>query len=158
MSGMKGASTNPRLHAGARAQAEAAARRAAVEVRALTTSAELKAAAQLITDVWGAPFPEDVLRALVLVGNYVAGAFTPGESMVGAAVAFAAVADEPELHSHVTGVLTDHQGSGVGLALKLHQRSWALEHGIETITWTFDPLVRRNAFFNLSRLGATADR
>ena len=49
------------------------------------------------------------------------------------------------------------QGRRVGFALKLHQRAWALEHGIETITWTFDPLVRRNAYFNLARLGARVD-
>ena len=44
--------------------------------------------------------------------------------------------------------------AGVGFALKLHQRAWALERGIETITWTFDPLVRRNSAFNLAKLGA----
>ena len=50
-----------------------------------------------------------------------------------------------------------HRRSGVGLVMKLHQRQWALERGIELITWTFDPLIRRNARFNLSRLGATVD-
>jgi predicted GNAT superfamily acetyltransferase len=29
-----------------------------------------------------------------------------------------------------------------------------LQRGIATIRWTFDPLVRRNAFFNLHKLGA----
>ncbi|TYB68411.1 GNAT family N-acetyltransferase [Nonomuraea sp. PA05] len=55
------------------------------------------------------------------------------------------------LHSHVTGAVI---GKGVGYALKLHQRAWCRERGLERITWTFDPLVRRNAYFNLVKLGA----
>jgi predicted GNAT superfamily acetyltransferase len=51
-------------------------------------------------------------------------------------------------------VADGHRSRGVGLALKLHQRSWALSRGIELITWTFDPLVRRNAYFNVTKLGA----
>jgi predicted GNAT superfamily acetyltransferase len=86
----------------------------------------------------------------------VSGAFDAAGELVGASVGFAAVAEEPELHSHITGVATSHRRSGVGLVLKLHQRWWALERGIETITWTFDPLIKRNANFNLARLGATA--
>jgi predicted GNAT superfamily acetyltransferase len=46
------------------------------------------------------------------------------------------------------------QGRGVGLALKLRQRAWGLDHGVRSIGWTFDPLVRRNAHFNLAKLGA----
>jgi predicted GNAT superfamily acetyltransferase len=35
----------------------------------------------------------------------------------------------------------------------MHQRVWALEHELDTIVWTFDPLVRRNAVLNLIKLG-----
>jgi predicted GNAT superfamily acetyltransferase len=42
----------------------------------------------------------------------------------------------------------------VGFTLKLHQRAWALAAGITEIRWTFDPLVRRNAYFNITKLGA----
>jgi predicted GNAT superfamily acetyltransferase len=45
------------------------------------------------------------------------------------------------------------QGAGVGFGLKQHQRDWALERHIDEITWTFDPLLRRNAWFNLMKLG-----
>jgi predicted GNAT superfamily acetyltransferase len=54
-------------------------------------------------------------------------------------------------------VLPGTQNQGVGYALKLHQRDWALDRGIELITWTFDPLVCRNAHFNLARLGVLVD-
>ena len=45
-------------------------------------------------------------------------------------------------------------GRHVGFALKLHQRAWALLRGVSEIAWTFDPLVSRNAYFNLVKLGA----
>jgi predicted GNAT superfamily acetyltransferase len=153
--------------AAARRQAEAAASRAGIEVRILSADAELRAASELLTELWGSPFSDHILRGLVLAGSYVAGAFDLGArplstptvepALVGASVAFAAVSPEPELHSHITGVLPSHRRSGVGRALKLHQRRWALENLIGTITWTFDPLVRRNAVFNLARLGATVE-
>jgi predicted GNAT superfamily acetyltransferase len=128
-----------------------------VEVRPLTATAELTAAGDLFRDLWQAPFDDHILRAFVLSGNYVAGAFDAGEHLVAASVAFATIGPEPELHSHITGVATSQRRTGVGLVMKLHQRHWALERDIELITWTFDPLIRRNAKFNLSRLGATAE-
>ncbi len=60
----------------------------------------------------------------------------------------------PNLHSHATGVLPGFVGKGIGEMIKRHQWDWAKENGFETITWTFDPLVRRNAHFNLVKLGA----
>ena len=58
------------------------------------------------------------------------------------------------LHSHVTGILPGVRKTGLGREMKLHQRAWAAEHGLKWVTWTFDPLVRRNAWFNLHVLGA----
>src|SRR4029453_1726815 len=46
----------------------------------------------------------------------------------------------------------------VGYALKLAQRAQALDQGIAEIRWTFDPLVARHGYLNLSKLGALADR
>ena len=58
------------------------------------------------------------------------------------------------LYSVVAGVHPGHQAGQVGFALKQHQRAWALARDLDLITWTFDPLVRRNAYFNLAKLGA----
>src|SRR5262249_19079167 len=58
--------------------------------------------------------------------------------------------------SHITGVDRTGQSAGVGYALKQHQRAWALARGIPAVRWTYDPLVRRNAYFNLHKLGAAA--
>lgn len=57
------------------------------------------------------------------------------------------------VHSHIAGVRPGLASKGVGFALKLDQRRWCLERGVGLITWTFDPLVARNAHFNIARLG-----
>ncbi len=57
--------------------------------------------------------------------------------------------------SHMAGVLPAWQGQGVGLQLKLKQRSIVLEQGLtDWVTWTYDPLYRTNGAFNIHRLGA----
>ena len=94
-----------------------------------------------------APITVEMMRALSHAGNYVAGAFE-GDRLAGGSVGSSA--GHP-LHSHVTGAAI---GRGIGFALKLHQRAWALARELERITWTYDPLVRRNAHFNLAKLGA----
>jgi predicted GNAT superfamily acetyltransferase len=136
--------------------ASALAGRAGVDVRTLSGTDDLAVAAQLFAELWGSPFSDQILRALDLSGNYVAGAFDGSGALVAASAAFAAVAAEPELHSHVTAVALSHRRRGLGLVMKFHQRAWALERGIGVITWTFDPLIKRNANFNLARLGARA--
>ena len=98
--------------------------------------------------------PNEVIIATVHAGGYASLARV-GTELVGASWGFLGTADdERTLHSHVTGVLASHGSMGIGEALKRHQWAWAAEHGIDAITWTFDPLVRRNAHFNLVKLGA----
>jgi predicted GNAT superfamily acetyltransferase len=130
-----------------------------MEIRSLSTPAELAAVDALAGLIWrtdgSAVVPRELLRVLAVTGSYVAGAFD-GTRLTGFAVGILGRHDgELELHSHVAGVHPEVQNAGVGFALKLDQRRWALEHGIRLITWTFDPLVRRNAVFNLAKLGAT---
>ena len=94
-----------------------------------------------------------LLRLWLHTGQYLAGAFA-GERLVAASVGFLGERPRRSLHSHITGVAPDFAGQGIGTALKQHQRSWARARDIATITWTFDPLVARNAHFNLNRLAA----
>ncbi|WP_346112976.1 GNAT family N-acetyltransferase [Nonomuraea maheshkhaliensis] len=120
----------------------------------LHTNEEFGQADALFGRVWGfepdsRPITAGLMRALTHAGNYVSGAFD-GDRMVGASVAF--FGQDSTLHSQNTGVEAGHPG--VGFELKRHQRLWALERGISRITWTYDPLVRRNAHFNLAKLGA----
>src|SRR6478752_4811786 len=95
----------------------------------------------------------ELLRAFTKAGNYVGGAFD-GDRLVGACVGFFHAPTEDALHSHIAGVLPGLGGRHVGFALKLHQRAWAMLRGVGEIAWTFDPLVSRNAYFNLVKLAA----
>lgn len=134
-----------------------------VTVRLAHTLADMRTLLTVADEVWGPPAGDmvsaDFLMALAHTGGYAALAEIPGiEGPVGASFGFLARhSGELTLHSHITGVRPDHQHSGIGLILKQHQRTWALEHDLQIITWTFDPLVRRNGWFNLHRLGAMAD-
>src|SRR4051794_20323982 len=128
---------------------------AAVAVRTLDRIADIAQAESLFAATWPGQPPATValMRALEHAGGYVAGAYL-GDTLVGAAAAFLASHPTPGLHSHVAAVTPAARGRGVGYALKVHQRAWAAEHGLRTVTWTFDPLVRRNAWFNIGKLGA----
>lgn len=122
---------------------------------------ELRELESLLAAVWGSgeefPLNIEVLRALEHSGNYVAGARV-GRQLVGGLVGwFGGRPDHAlHLHSHILGIALDSQVAGIGFELKQHQRRWCLERGVKTVEWTTDPLVRRNAYFNLSKLGAAA--
>jgi predicted GNAT superfamily acetyltransferase len=129
-------------------------------VRELSSVEEARRAAALIDHIWGETriITPELLRAIATHGGLVLGAFRE-EQMVGAQMAFVGLVDgETILHSHVTGVSPEAQHAGVGFALKDAQRRWCLDHRIDAVTWTFDPLIARNAFFNLHKLGAVAVR
>ena len=145
------------LVADAGVAARAAADRHGLRVVELHRFDQHEEAVAVLCGVWGVPSGDDLvnsslLRALAHSGNYVTGAYA-GDRMVGAAVAFLG---DRHLHSHLTGVDRTTQAKGVGFALKQHQRAWALRRGLTRVCWTFDPLVRRNAHFNLQKLGAIA--
>ena len=117
------------------------------------TRSECELAGSLFDRVWGMKgmVPNEVNIATVHAGGYASLAWQ-GDELVGASWGF--LGADATLHSHVTGVLPAHNSSGIGEALKLHQWNWANDHKLQAITWTFDPLVRRNAYFNLVKLGA----
>ena len=134
-----------------------------LSIRLADTEAEAREAVRVLGDVWprpdaAMPLPPELAWVFAHSGNYVAIAFD-GERPVGAAIGFRGHdAEGPHLHSHIAGVLPEWQGSSVGYALKQHQRMWSLERGLHRITWTFDPLVARNAYFNVVKLGARLTR
>jgi predicted GNAT superfamily acetyltransferase len=143
------------------AEVRDASDRAGVAIRDMHTPAELAGVEDVFARVWrqsdgSGPLDLGTLVALAHAGNYVAGAYRADE-LVGASLGFFAVPLGMSLHSHMTAVLPAHAGRGTGRALKLHQRAWCLHRGIHQITWTYDPLVARNAYFNLHRLGASVN-
>jgi predicted GNAT superfamily acetyltransferase len=130
------------------------ARRTGVQIRELDTPEAALRGAEVLRAVWGSAetvAPPNLLRAVQHTGGYVFGVYDESGVMLAASIGLLA---SEGLHSHITGVVPTGQRRGLGLALKQHQRAWALERGIATITWTSDPLVRRNVAFNLHALGA----
>jgi predicted GNAT superfamily acetyltransferase len=90
-------------------------------------------------------------------GGLVLGAWTPEGEAVGVSFAFLArVRGRLGLYSQLTGIRPSHQNRGIGKRLKLAQRDFAREQGLELIAWAFDPLQAVNARFNLGTLGAVA--
>lgn len=143
--------------------AGAAAAAAAVVVREVIDPVQLGTVCELFRRIWSEdsaapPLTPPLLHALAYAGSYVALAQPSsgaGADIAGACVGFYGRTDHGwELHSHIAGVAAAARGRGVGFALKTHQRAWALRRGLDRISWTFDPLVRRNAHFNLCRLAA----
>lgn len=116
---------------------------------------EMEAVSEFFCKVWaGGPevVPFDLGLAVLHVGAYCSAAYD-GDEMVAASFGFRGVFNgENILHSHVTGSFQP----GAGHALKLHQFQWAKALGLAAITWSFDPLVRRNCVFNFEKLGAIA--
>jgi len=153
--------------AGTAAEAATAAERwadkAGVSVELVAAEPAARQVATVLSAVWPqpngtAPVTPELAWALAHSGNYVALAVGP-DGPVGAAVGFRAADGEGHhLHSHIAGVVPARQGGSVGFALKQHQRAWALGAGLTRITWTFDPLVARNAYFNVMKLGAGLTR
>jgi predicted GNAT superfamily acetyltransferase len=142
------------------ALARAAAEAANVDLRPLTSLEQFDDAIGIMVATWGEfqlP-PREIVTALAHSGNVPLGAYD-GDRMVGFVLGWAGV-DEGGLHvhSHMLAALPDRRHRGVGYALKLGQRAQALDQDIHVARWTFDPLVARNAWFNLGKLGAIADR
>lgn len=133
-----------------------------ISIRTCNTHAEYRRCVDLQIAVWNFD-PIDVVSHHILAvaaetGGQVLAAYE-GEHMVGFAQAFAAgKAGKLYLHSHMLAVLPEYQSRGIGRMLKLAQREDALARGIDLIEWTFDPLEVRNAYFNISRLGAIVRR
>lgn len=144
----------------ARALAMASERSTAngVSIRILSGVEEQNLARQIFDEVWptdeGTQITANLLQAMTHNGTYVSGVFVEGK-IVGAAFAFPSVDEHRRLHlhSHMAAVKENFRDRSIGSTLKWHQRAWALERGYEVITWTFDPLVKRNARLNLVKLG-----
>ncbi|HUY73383.1 MAG TPA: GNAT family N-acetyltransferase [Candidatus Dormibacteraeota bacterium] len=132
-------------------------------IKELSGLQDLQQLAGLFAEVWGRPgqpsVDSDILKALSYSGNYVSGAFQDGR-LIGGLVGWLGGVPPGELHmhSHILGVVAGSDARGLGFELKQHQRRWCLEREIGVMEWTTDPLVRRNVYFNLAKLGASATR
>jgi chorismate synthase len=109
-------------------------------------------------ETWGADFSERVPAAILKVtqrlGGVAAGAFDSRDRLLGFVFGMTGVENGRLVHwSDMLAVRPDLRDHGIGRQLKEFQRDTVRGLGVAVIYWTFDPLVARNAHFNLNRLG-----
>jgi predicted GNAT superfamily acetyltransferase len=140
-------------------------------IKILEQAEEMLAVEELQRLVWPGSeteiLPGHFMLASVHAGGLLLGAFID-ERLVGFAYSFLAVepgsrGEEPDRlrlkhHSHMLAVHPDYRSHGLGFALKRAQWQMVRRQGIGHITWTYDPLLSRNAWLNITRLGAVCSR
>jgi predicted GNAT superfamily acetyltransferase len=132
-------------------------------VRPFAERAELEACVELQRRVWGEGFADVASPAVVQIvqslGGVAAGAFGAGGELLAFVFGITGLQGGRPVHwSHMLAVLPEARGRDLGYHLKLYQRRRLLELGVDTVLWTYDPLVAQNAYLNLVRLGARAVR
>ncbi|MFL5736784.1 MAG: GNAT family N-acetyltransferase [Actinomycetota bacterium] len=136
-----------------------AADAAGVSLRPLEELEDADRILDVMIATWGEHqlLPRELIRALQHSGNVPYGAFVGGE-LRGYVLGFlGSDSGGAHIHSHMLAVRPGGRSKGVGYALKLAQRAQALDAGVFVVRWTYDPLLARNAHFNLEKLGASAD-
>jgi predicted GNAT superfamily acetyltransferase len=91
-------------------------------------------------------------------GGITLGAFKE-ETIIGFVFGFPGLESTPDgprpKHcSHMMGIHPDHRDAGIGFALKRAQWQMVRHQGLDHVTWTYDPLLSRNAYLNIAKLGA----
>jgi len=127
-----------------------------IRIRKLEGFKDQDIARKVFDSTWamdaGTEITPNLLQAMVHSGSYLSGAFVDNK-IIGAAFAFPATNSGLHLHSHMTAVLPEFRDQGAGYALKIDQWEWAKRNNYSALSWTFDPLVRRNAKLNIAKLG-----
>ena len=133
-----------------------------MHIRDFASHADRAACVALQELTWGAGFTEKIPAAMLLVaaktGGVVAGAFDDDGRLMGFVFGVTGVRNGKLIHwSDMLAVHPTAQGQHLGERLKAYQRDACRRLGIETIYWTYDPLVARNAHLNLNRMRARVD-
>jgi predicted GNAT superfamily acetyltransferase len=131
-------------------------------IKILESPDDMSAIETLQRDVW--PGSEtDVVPAHLLItavhnGGLVVGAFIH-DRLIGFVFGFPGIeftpdGPRPKHCSHMLGIHPDQRDSGIGFALKRAQWQIVRHQGLDHVTWTYDPLLSRNAYLNIAKLGA----
>lgn len=129
-----------------------------IEIRKLRSLSEFRACESLQAEVWGnLGAGSEVLQVTEKYGGMVLGALAQGK-LLGFIYAFLGRYRGRVIHwSHMMAVDSSHRDMGLGFRMKLAHRKLALQEGIKSICWTYDPLQSRNAALNIARLGARVE-
>ena len=134
-------------------------------VKIIENMDEMHPVEQLQRQVWNESetdiIPAHLLNSAVHNGGLLIGAYVD-QVLVGFVFGFPGLystPDGPRLkhYSSMLGVHADLRGQGLGFTLKRAQWQMVRHQGIDRITWTFDPLLSRNAWLNITRLGAVCN-
>lgn len=125
-----------------------------VEIRILKTVEEIEKINMVEKEVWNLP-PLPIHQTITVAknGGIILGAFLK-DRLIGYLYSFPGFREKAYLCSHMLAILPPYQQQGIGEKMKRKQRELAKQLGYEMITWTFDPLESKNAYFNLHKLGA----
>jgi len=134
-------------------------------IKVLETPDDMASIEALQRDIW--PGSEtDIVPAHIMItavhnGGLVVGAFVD-DRLVGFVFGFPGIeftpdGPRPKHCSHMLGILPDQRDSGIGFTLKRAQWQMVRHQGIDHITWTYDPLLSRNAYLNIAKLGAVCN-
>lgn len=148
-------------------------------IRILESPEEMEAVEELQRIVWPGSeldiVPGHMLLAACHNGGLVLGAYTdefrstfeptaapPGSELVGFVYGFPGLyftpdGPRPKHCSHMMGVHPQFRDRGLGFSLKRAQWQLVRQQGLDRITWTYDPLLSRNAHLNISKLGAVCN-
>jgi chorismate synthase len=131
---------------------------ASVLLRHLKSDHDYAECVRLQRETWGESFreivPAAILKVSQRVGGITAGAFDPQSRMIGFVFGLTGYQGGRAMHwSHMLAVSPPYRDQGIGRKLKEFQRAELASAGVQSIWWTFDPLMARNAHLNLNRLG-----
>lgn len=132
-----------------------------ITIRSVLGEEELELCVRMQHRIWGETYsgtvPTVILALSQKLGGVVAGAFDPEGQMLGFVFGMTGLIDGEVAHwSDMLAVESSARDRGIGRRLKHFQRDMLRSIGIRTMHWTYDPLVARNAYLNLVKLGAIA--
>lgn len=131
-----------------------------LRVAEVTAADDLAHASRLYRDVFGYTKPEAnlnprLLMAMAANGGAMVGAWDARDELVAFGYGFTGYAGgEHYFYSQAVVVASGLQGTGVGRRIKDEQKRLALARDLHRMRWAFNPVLARNAHFNLSVLGA----
>lgn len=147
-------------------------------IRILSAPEEMRALEDIQRQVWGGNDVEIVPAHLLLAaahnGGLVIGAYInrgtvctethipPPADLVGFVFSFPGLDFSagkviPKHQSHMLAVLPPYREKGIGFLLKRAQWQMVRHQGLTRICWTYDPLLSRNAYLNIAKLGAVCN-
>jgi len=133
-----------------------------IEISAIGSLADLAEWQAVEALVWSGAGSEILHTGLLITlqryGGLLLSARDRSGKMVGVLLGFPGLKDGKVVHcSHLLGMLPEWRSKHVGYRMKLRQREYVLDQGLDLVVWTFDPLESRNAHLNIGHLGAVAN-